>query len=196
MTPTELPLFPLSTVLLPGGRLDLRIFERRYLDMVRDCSRGGGVFGVCLIVRGREAGEAAVPAAFGTIARIVDFSTLPDGLLGITVRGEGRFHVARNRVRDNGLIIGQVECLAADPVLPVPPEYALLATILERLAEQVGGELGGAAKERFDDSAWVAWHLADLLPLEQEERQQLLQDPDPVHRLDLLAHWLPRFQRH
>ena len=196
MTPTELPLFPLSTVLLPGGRLDLRIFERRYLDMVRDCSRGGGVFGVCLIVRGREAGEAAVPAAFGTIARIVDFSTLPDGLLGITVRGEGRFHVARNRVRDNGLIIGQVECLAADPVLPVPPEYALLATILERLAEQVGGELGGAAKERFDDSACVAWHLADLLPLEQEERQQLLQDPDPVHRLDLLAHWLPRFQRH
>ena len=165
MTPTELPLFPLSTVLLPGGRLDLRIFERRYLDMVRDCSRGGGVFGVCLIVRGREAGEAAVPAAFGTIARIVDFSTLPDGLLGITVRGEGRFHVARNRVRDNGLIIGQVECLAADPVLPVPPEYALLATILERLAEQVGGELGSAAKERFDDAAWVAWHLADMLPL-------------------------------
>lgn len=196
MTPTELPLFPLSTVLLPGGRLDLRIFERRYLDMVRDCSRSGGVFGVCLIVRGRESGEPAVPAAFGTVARIVDFSTLPDGLLGITARGEGRFHVARNRVRDNGLIIGQVECLPADPVLPVPPEYALLATILERIAEQVGGELGGAAKERFDDAAWVAWRLADLLPLDQEERQQLLQDPDPAHRLELLAHWLPRFQRH
>jgi len=196
VTPTELPLFPLATVLLPGGRLDLRIFERRYLDMVRDCSRSGGVFGVCLIVRGREAGEPAIPAAYGTIARIVDFSTLPDGLLGITARGEGRFHVARNRVRDNGLIIGHVEHLAPDPVLPVPPEYSLLATILERIAQQVGGELGGAAKERFDDAAWVAWQLADVLPLEQEERQQLLQDPDAVHRLDLLSHWLPRFQRH
>ena len=167
MTPTELPLFPLSTVLLPGGRLDLRIFERRYLDMVRDCSRGGGVFGVCLIVRGREAGEAAVPAAFGTIARIIDFSTLPDGLLGITVRGEGRFHVARNRVRDNGLIIGQVECLAADPVLPVPPEYALLATILERLAEQVGDRLGDgiaalAAGEKRDGRQAVGTAVARL----------------------------------
>jgi len=196
VTSPELPLFPLSTVLLPGGRLDLRIFERRYLDLVRDCTRTGGGFGVCLIVRGREAGEPAIPAAFGTVARIIDFSTLPDGLLGITARGEERFHVARSRVRDNGLIIGQVELIAADPVLPVPPEFALLATILERIAEQVGGDLAAADKARFDDAAWVAWRLADVLPLEQEERQQLLQDPDPVHRLELLAHWLPRFQRH
>ena len=142
MTPTELPLFPLSTVLLPGGRLDLRIFERRYLDMVRDCSRSGGVFGVCLIVRGREAGEAAVPAAFGTIARIIDFSTLPDGLLGITVRGEGRFHVARNRVRDNGLIIGQVECLASDPVLPVPPQPGTVLQACRAIAEPWSADRG------------------------------------------------------
>ena len=88
MTPTELPLFPLSTVLLPGGRLDLRIFERRYLDMVRDCSRGGGVFGVCLIVRGREAGEAAMPAELGTLARRTDVRVLPDGTT--PPRGMGR----------------------------------------------------------------------------------------------------------
>lgn len=195
-SPDDLPLFPLSSVLYPGGRMDLRIFERRYLDLVRDCSRTGSGFGICLIVRGHEAGAPAIPAAFGTVARIEDFATLSDGLLGIVVRGERRFHVERTRVRDNGLIVARVTMLDAEPERSVPPEYALLVTILERLAEQLGGELGAAPKAKYDDAAWVAWRLAELLPLEAEERQQLLQDGDALHRLQLLATWLPRFQRH
>jgi uncharacterized protein len=192
----ELPLFPLSTVLFPGGRLDLRVFERRYLDMVRECTRTNTGFGVCLIVRGREAGEPAVPAAFGTLARITDFATLPDGLLGITARGEARFHVEQSRVRDSGLVIGHVRLQQVDAHLPVPAEHGLLSTILSRVAEQLGGELASAPQARFDDTAWVAWRLAEILPLENEERQQLLQEPDPVSRLAKLAEWLPRFQRH
>jgi Lon protease-like protein len=192
----ELPLFPLSTVLYPGGRLDLRIFEPRYLDMVRECARTGAGFGVCLLVRGGESGAPAVPAAIGTLARIVDFSTLPDGLLGIVARGEVRLRVQRTRVRDDGLVMGCVDYLAADPLLPVPAESGVLATILRRLAEQVGGELGAASNALFDDAAWVAWRLAEMLPLELEERQQLLQSDDPAQRLQWLAEWLPRFQRH
>ena len=196
MPTAELPLFPLSSVLYPGGRLELRIFERRYLDMVRDCTRAGTGFGVCMIVRGREVGEPAIPAAFGTIARITDFETLPDGLLGITARGESRFHVERTRVRDSGLIHGTVALLDADPVIPVPAEHVLLSTILHRLVEQIGGELASVEQAKFDDSAWVAFRLAEILPLEPEERQQLLQENDPVARLGLLAEWLPRFQKH
>ena len=196
MPTAELPLFPLSSVLYPGGRLELRIFERRYLDMVRDCARTGAGFGVCLIVRGREVGEPAIPAAFGTIARIADFETLPDGLLGITARGESRFHVERSRVRDSGLIHGAVTVLEPDPVLQVPAEHCLLATILQRLCEQIGGELANVDHARFDDAAWVAYRLAEILPLEQEERQQVLQENDPVARLGLIAEWLPRFQTH
>lgn len=192
----ELPLFPLSTVLFPGGRLALRIFEPRYLDLVRECARTGVGFGVCLLVRGTEVGAPAVPAAIGTVARIEDFSTLPDGLLGITTRGGERFRVQRTRVRDNGLVLGQVEFLPADPALPVPAESGVLATILRRLAEQVGGELAAASDAHFDDAAWVAWRLAELLPLEMEERQQMLQSDDPAQRLRWLAEWLPRFQRH
>src|SRR3569833_1363954 len=75
----DIPLFPLNTVLFPGGPLSLRIFEQRYLDMIRDCARTGSGFGVCMILHGREAGEAAVPAAVGTLARIVEFYTMPDG---------------------------------------------------------------------------------------------------------------------
>ncbi|MFN9739418.1 MAG: LON peptidase substrate-binding domain-containing protein [Pseudomonadota bacterium] len=192
----ELPLFPLSTVLFPGGRLDLRIFEPRYLDMVRECARTGTGFGVCLIVRGVESGAPAVPAAVGTLARIEDFSTLPDGLLGIVARGGGRFRTLRTRVRDSGLVVGEVEPLAVDPGLPVPAESGVLAPILRRLAEQVGGDLGAADDARFDDAAWVAWRLAELLPLEPGERQLLLQVDDPAERLRRLAEWLPRFQRH
>jgi uncharacterized protein len=194
--PDDLPLFPLSTVLFPGGRLDLRIFERRYLDLIRDCTRTGSPFGVCLIVRGHEAGQPALPAAFGTTARIEDFSTLPDGLLGIVARGDRRFHVERTRVRDNGLIVARVALEQPEPVQPVPAEYGVLTTILARLAEQIGGELGEAAQARFDDAAWVAFRLAEQLPLENEERQQLLQEASPAARLALLAHWLPRFQKH
>jgi len=194
--PDDLPLFPLSTVLYPGGRLDLRIFERRYLDLIRDCTRTGSPFGVCLIVRGHEAGAPALPAAFGTSARVEDFSMLPDGLLGIVARGERRFHVDRTRVRDNGLIVAKIALAEPETALPVPPEYSVLTTILARMAEQVGGELGAAPKERFDDSSWVAFRLAEMLPLENEERQQLLQESSAVARLGLLAHWLPRFQKH
>lgn len=194
MRTRSLPLFPLATVLFPGGPLALRIFETRYLDMVRECAREGSTFGVCLIVGGREVGEPAMPAAVGTEARIVDFQTLPDGLLGITCRGEGRFRVQKTRVRDNGLLIGEVEDIPQEAAAPVPPEFALLATILERLVEQVGAPFGEAQKRDFDDATWVGHRLAEMLPLEAEERQLLLQLEDPLERLRHLAHALPRFQ--
>jgi len=134
----EIPLFPLNAVLFPGSTLGLRIFEARYLDMVRECARSGRGFGVCLIMQGQEAGEPALPAAVGTLASIVDFDTLPDGLLGISVTGGARFRVQRSRIRGNGLVIGEVRGWPDEPVVPVPLEFSLLPAILERLAEQSG----------------------------------------------------------
>ena len=190
----DIPLFPLNTVLFPGGLLNLRVFERRYLDLVRDCARGGPGFGVCLILQGREAGEAAVPAAVGTLAQIVDFYTNPDGLLGICVSGGRRFHVERSRVRDNGLAHGEVTLWPDEPSVTMPPEFLLLATILERLLEKAGGPHGKAPRERFDDAAWVGYRLAEALPFDNRERQHLLQLGDPLDRLAQLMHYLPRFQ--
>jgi len=190
----DIPLFPLNTVLFPGGLLNLRVFERRYLDLVRDCARGGPGFGVCLILQGREAGEAAVPAAVGTLAQIVDFYTNPDGLLGICVSGGRRFHVERSRVRDNGLAHGEVTLWPDEPSVTMPPEFLLLATILERLLEKAGGPHGKAPRERFDDAAWVGYRLAETLPFDNRERQHLLQLGDPLDRLGQLMHYLPRFQ--
>jgi Lon protease-like protein len=187
----DIPLFPLNTVLFPGGPLSLRIFERRYLDLVRDCTRNGTGFGVCLILQGREAGEPSVPAAVGTFARIVDFYTLSDGLLGIRASGGERFHVDRSRVRDNGLAHGQVRFWPDEPVVAIPPEYALLATILERLLDKLESPFERAS---LDDASWVGFRLAESLPLENRERQHLLQMTDPLERLGQITHYLPRFQ--
>jgi len=192
---TDIPLFPLNSVLFPGGALALRIFERRYLDLVRDCARSGGGFGVCMILHGREAGEPAVPAAVGTLARIVDFCTLPDGLLGISAQGGERFHVDSSRVRDNGLAHGVVRFWPDEPVIPLPPEFGLLGQILERLLDQMGGPFAKAERALYDNASWVGFRLAEALPLENRERQHLLQMTDPLDRLAQLMHYLPRFQR-
>ncbi|MEO7935052.1 MAG: LON peptidase substrate-binding domain-containing protein [Dokdonella sp.] len=194
MQPTDLPLFPLSSVLFPEGTLNLRIFERRYLDMIRDCARDSKGFGVCLILEGQEVGEPSMPAAVGTLARIVDFHTTDDGLLGILASGNERFHVRETRVRDNGLIHARVDWFDECEIQHVPPECGLLATILERFHDQVGGEYSRIDRARYDDAAWVGYRLAEALPLEESERQLLLQTSDPIERLTQLMHFLPRFQ--
>lgn len=191
----EIPLFPLNAVLFPGSTLGLRIFEARYLDMVRECARGEGVFGVCLIMQGQEAGEPALPAAVGTIARIVDFDTLPDGLLGITVTGGARFRVQKSRIRGNGLVIGEVREWPGEPGLSVPVEFSLLPAILERLAEQAGLSWRNGPRECYDDASWVGFRLAELLPLGDAERQRLLELTDPLERLAALRDAMPRFQK-
>ncbi len=195
MALTDLPLFPLSCVLFPGGPLTLRIFEQRYLDLVRECARRSSGFGVCLILQGREAGEPALPAAVGTLAQITDFYTLPDGLLGISAEGGPRFQVTSTRVRDNGLVHGEVRFWPDEPVVQVPPEHCLLATILERLIESAGGPFAKAERACYDNASWVGFRLAEMLPLAPPERQQLLQMTDPLQRLASLMHCVPRFQR-
>lgn len=192
--PDELPLFPLSTVLYPGGHLSLRVFERRYLDMVRECSRRGSGFGVCLILKGQEVGEPATPAAVGTVARIIDFSHGDGGLLGIVAQGEERFRVNRTRVRSDGLVTGQVEHWPAERRQIVPVEFSLLQTILGRLLEHMGPQWRHATSADYDDASWLGFRLAELLPLEQEEHQQL-ELTDPVRRLAQLQLILPRFQQ-
>ena len=124
---STLALFPLRTVLVPGAALGLRVFEPRYLDLVRDCGHSGEGFGVCLIIDGEEAGAVSATAAFGTEARIEDFGTGDDGLLTLRVRGRRRFRVQRTRVRDNGLIVAEVDWRDPEPDDELHPEHAVLA---------------------------------------------------------------------
>ncbi|PKV14260.1 LON peptidase substrate-binding domain-containing protein [Xanthomonas prunicola] len=186
-----LPLFPLHSVLLPGAAMGLRVFERRYLDLVRESGRNGTSFGVCLILDGTEVGAPATPAAFGTEVRIEDFDVGADGVLVLRLRGTRRFHVQRSRIRDNGLVVGEVSWCEPDSDDELRPEHSLLATVLERMLEQVGGEFASVGPGLLDQAAWVGWRLAELLPLTEQQRLSLLQQDDPHQRLDQLLAWMP-----
>lgn len=191
-TPIEtIGLFPLHAVLLPGAALGLRVFEPRYLDLVRDCSRSGRGFGICMILEGEEAGTVTSAAAYGTEAAIEDFGTGDDGLLTLRVRGRRRFHVHRVRVRDNGLQVAEISWCGADAVEPLRPEHGLLATLLHEVIDKFGGEHASAPNDRFDDAAWVGWRLAEMLPLHDTQRQALLQIEDPHERLQQVLSLLP-----
>ena len=186
MDQATIGLFPLHAVLLPGARLGLRVFEPRYLDLVRDCGRDDSGFGICMILAGEEAGAAATPAAFGTEARIEDFGSDDSGVLTLQVRGHRRFRVARTRVRDNGLVVADVEWRDPDSDDELRPEHAVLGMLLQRILEQVGGEGADPGPRQIDNASWVGWRLAELLPLSERQRQVLLQEDDPHARLQQL----------
>ncbi|MCB1605547.1 MAG: LON peptidase substrate-binding domain-containing protein [Xanthomonadales bacterium] len=195
---TDLPLFPLATVLYPDGILNLRIFEARYLDLVRECTREGKPFGVCAVL-GSEPHDGAArnseAAAIGTLARIIDFDAQSDGLLGIQAVGGERFRALRTRIAANGLIRADVEITPTPDKRPIAPEFGLLNSILGRLIEQAGDQLPQAMREPVDDADWLACRLAELLPLSLQERQILLEMDEPEQRLEELLQILPRFQK-
>jgi uncharacterized protein len=186
-----LPLFPLHTVLFPGGPLALRIFEPRYLDMVRRCFREQGEFGVVLIIEGAEAGVADTIAGIGTTAKLVDFDPLPDGLLGISCIGGRRFRLHGRTRQGDGLNIGEVEFLPADEVCPLPLELAHLADLLGDVLPKLGRGYAHVDAE-YASAGWVANRWAEVLPLEPEEKLELLELDDPLMRLTQVAAWSTR----
>lgn len=186
-----LPLFAVHGALLPDATLALRVFEPRYLDLVRECGRQGTTFGVCLILEGDDVGSPATPASWGVEARIEDFDVGADGVLVLRLRGARRFHVLHTRVSDNGLVVGDVEWRDVDIDDELRPEHGLLGVLLERILEQAGGEYAAAGPALMDQAAWVGWRLAELLPLNEAQRLSLLQQNDPHQRLQTLLEWIP-----
>jgi uncharacterized protein len=180
----ELPLFPLKTVLFPGGLLALRIFEPRYLDMIARVLRNEGRFGVLAIRAGSEVGDAET-FDVGTTAEIVDWDRQPDGLLGIRARGCDSFRLEQARRQDDGLYIGRVALLDALPATTLPAEHAALAALLEKLLSESAGPRRGS--HEYDDAEWVGARLAELLPLDLQVRQQLLETRDARARLERVA---------
>ena len=182
---SELPLFPLSCVLLPFGRVPLKIFESRYLDLVRDCVKSNSPFGVVWIRRGAEVvqrGRAAPELGdYGTCARIVDWDQLPNGLLGITIAGGERFELFETQTRSSGLIVGRVEL--QEPIGPAPMSgtWLSLLNVLRSLETHPHVE---RMKLRVDyNDAWqVAYTLIQLLPLDEALKYQLL-GIDSIHEL-------------
>lgn len=162
--------------------------------MVRECSLNASCFGVCLVNNPEGSDRPANHMRVGTTAEIVDFSTLEDGLLGITARGKQRFIINKTRMRDNGLLMGDVEIMDEPGLVDVPVEFAVLSMVTARFMEQLGSNYPFFKPQDLQDANWVGYRLAELLPLNLDEKQLLLQLSDPLERLQALVDVLPRFQ--
>ena len=194
MSIVEIPLFPLRTVLFPGGYLPLRIFEQRYLTMVRDCARSDTGFGVCLIREGEEAVSPVKTAQVGTHAQIIDWYTLEDGLLGVSATGTVRFTTENSWQEDDGLFRAQIRVLSEPPDCLVPEAFSVLSDVLGRFMEKVGHQYPDYTPGHLQDAVWLGYRLSELLPLGGIEKQHLLELSDPIERLQNLVEILPRFQ--
>lgn len=180
----DLPLFPLGTVLFPGGFLPLRIFEPRYLEMVAACMQQQAPFGVVLIRDGKEVGVAAEPHDVGTLAAIVDFDKGKDGLLMIACIGGERFRILERRIEANRLQRATVELLPAAEDRVLPPEYESLATFLRAVVNQPGLSRRIAPPDiDYTSPREIGYRIAELLPVPPPAQQRLLEIEDPIERL-------------
>jgi Lon protease-like protein len=173
----------LGTVLFPGGLLPLRIFEQRYLEMTKLCIRDNAPFGVCLIREGQEVGAPALPHTVGCTARILRWDMPHLGLFHLMTEGDSVFRILEQWSSRTGLLYAQVELDRPPPAVPLPEAYASLAQLLESIIAKVGAERF-PAPAHLEDAAWVAYRLAESLPLEPSVRQQLLEARDPLAALD------------
>jgi Lon protease-like protein len=196
----ELPLFPLDLVLFPGGLLPLRIFEVRYLDMVKRCHKSSTPFGVVGLTEGVEVQQTGQRSerfhSVGTLARIIELSAPQPGLLLIRCQGESRFSVQRSEKLRHGLWVANAEMLPGDAEVAIPPDLQHVAKRLKTLLEQ--WQARGLPSEplpmphAFDDCGWVANRWCELLPLPVSLKQQLMSLDNPLLRLELVGDLLER----
>lgn len=182
----EIPLFPLGSVLFPEGVMALKIFEARYMDMAKLALKNAAPFGIALIVEGEEVGTPAAPHAIGTLARITDWDMPQQGVLQVQVRGGERFRILSQAVQKSGLIVGNVEMIAADTGSDCP-ELLPCANFLRKVMMQLGRS---EEEGRYSDAAWVSFRVTELLPFSATIKQKMLELTDARMRLEILYRFL------
>ena len=201
LTLTSLPLFPLGTVLFPGGLLPLRVFEVRYLDMIGKCYKAGAPFGVVSLIQGTEVRVPGGTEAFSTVGTLATISALDapqPGLMVIRAQGEQRFRITSSDQLKHGLWVANVERMAVDMAVAVPDDLKSTAQALERLILSLQQKLQGTEQMPVDgplqlnDCGWVANRWCELLPLPVQLKQRLMELDNPLVRLELVGDILAR----
>ena len=202
LTLSSLPLFPLGSVLFPGGLLALRVFEVRYLDMVRKCHRTGAPFGVMSLTQGHEVRQAGAPderfSETGTLAVIEHLDNPQPGLITLLCRGSQRFHITRRQHLPHGLWIADVNHIDQDLCVPVPDDLQKAATALAQVLHtlrQRDPDTPTAitpTPAQLNDCGWVANRWCELLPVPLELKQRLMELENPLVRLELVGDVLER----
>jgi uncharacterized protein len=195
----NLPLFPLQTVLFPGGLLPLRVFETRYMDMVRSCMRENREFGVCLIKKGKEVAAVADPQEIGCRARITDWNMEQLGVLHITVVGTTRFRVRDVLADSNGLLRANTDPLEEEARAAIPEKFVACRTLLQRIILKMGTAEPGSEPGskptiiepyQLEDATWVGNRLCEVLPIPLLAKQKLMELTDAPTRLSIVHQYL------
>jgi len=182
----QIPLFPLGNVVLPGGLLPLRLFERRYIDMITQCLKDNTGFGVCLIESGLEAGKPAKPYPIGCTVSIVDFDQGDDGLLHISAQGRQEFRLLKHSVAEDELLVGEVELFSQNASLAPSTDIESLAQKLDLILDFVEPNIRFTERS-LDNPDWVCYRLLELLPLSPASRYELLNLEQNTERVKALA---------
>jgi len=185
----SIPIFPLETVMFPGSLLPLKIFEQRYLDMTKACVRDNAPFGVCRIREGREVGVPAIPEQVGCTALIVEWEMPHLGVFHLRTRGQVPFRILQHTTQPDGLIRADVEWLEDSAGAVRPDSFAFCRRVLEQIVQKLGQDYFFAPLA-YDDPRWTSYRLAEVLPLEGEQKQRLLALRDDGERLERLRTYL------
>lgn len=180
-----LDLFPVNSVLFPDGIVRLKVFEARYIDLVSRCLKNEQPFGMCLIHQGAEVGEAAKPCEVGTLAHITDWDMPQQGVFNITARGGRRFHIIDYVIGSDQSIRAHVSLLDELPRQKIGEDFQEAVTILQKMLNRTGSEYR-TASQRICDVDWVANRLAEMLPVDNIDRQSLLEQDDALLRLQAI----------
>jgi uncharacterized protein len=185
-------IFPLGTVLFPRGVLPLRIFEARYVDMVRQCMRNDEPFGVCRIIEGNEVGKLAEHEQIGCSARIVDFDKEPSGILNIRTLGEKRFKITSEKVNLQSLLIAEIDWLDEEVDAPVPTDMGRCVSVVEQVIAELVETESNTMKRVLEppyllqSASWVSHRLCEILPFGSSSKQLMLELSDPLQRLSIV----------
>jgi Lon protease-like protein len=193
--PQQIPLFPLGTILFPDGIIALKIFEARYLDMIKQCLREKTEFGIVSIIKNIDSDEenpSTMFSSIGTLAQIEDFDPVQPALYMTKSFGTQRFKLLSSTQESNGLWIGEIELLKNDPITPIPSEHQRVANLLNEIisviqSEDLLGEVPFKKPFKIDDCGWVSNRLAELLPISLAQKNHLLAQTNPRIRLDLIT---------
>ena len=189
-----IPLFPLETVLYPGGLLPLRIFEPRYLDMVSESLRDNTPFGIVPIKYGSEVGSTPHFFRVGTIPSIESWDQGEDGLLHIEVLGSRLFRVTNHNIRVNRLLIGDIDYVEEPIDATIPQQYEYLRALLNEIFNNNLGPTPLDAQQ-MDSALWVAHRLAEVLPLDISHKVDILNSNDGGHKLSLIDTYLREIEK-
>tara|TARA_B100001778_G_C18598802_1_gene636155 strand:- start:2167 stop:2769 length:603 start_codon:yes stop_codon:yes gene_type:complete len=183
MNNQTIPLFPLKSIVLPGGIFPLRIFERRYIDMVKNCIKNDTGFCIVLVRNNSQKEYIDDVYNYGCYVEISDWNQLEDGLLGITVEGKYKIHILDSKLNDNNLLCGKIEKSPEEKEFMIPQKYLILSKFYRKIYPGIKNFIS-FKNERYSDATWISYRLTECLPLDSSTKNKLISINHGIDRLE------------